>query len=113
MPRSFAPRLKGSECSSYSSIDIGAISRSNLGQLLTSRWIDAFYILTTDRLHPLIIDEQAERFMLFNPGQSGSCGLWSRSIFHRFEDLRDVHNVPPCLNHGIVMRRCIVASGEV
>src|SRR6266700_3104913 len=95
MPRSLAPHLKGSACSSYSSINIGTVSRSNLRQLFTSRWIDAFYILTTGRLHPLIIDEQAERFMLFNPGQPWSSAFRCRPIFHRFEYLHDVHIAPP------------------
>src|SRR5436305_1005799 len=58
MPGCFAPRLEGSACGRYSSIDVCAISCCNLCQLLSSRWIDAFYIPTTGWLHPLIIDEQ-------------------------------------------------------
>src|SRR5271165_3251594 len=113
MPWCFAPRLEGSACSSYSSIDIGAISRGNFCQLLTSRRIDALNILTTGRLHPLIIYEQAERLMLFNPGQSWSSGFRCRPILHRFKNFHHIHSEPPCLNHWVVMRRCVVTSGEV
>src|SRR6266568_5290998 len=61
MPWYFAPCFKSCARRRHSSINIRAISGSDLCQQLTRRWIDAIDILTTGRLDPLVIDEQAER----------------------------------------------------
>src|SRR6516225_5283192 len=86
MTRCFAPRLEGSACGSYGSINIGAIGSSHLRQQFASCWIYTIDVLTAGRLDPLVINEQAKGRMFLDPCQPRSSSLGSRSIFHRIED---------------------------
>src|SRR5436309_13056883 len=89
MTRCFTPGLESRARSGYGSIDVGAISGSNLRQMFTYCWIDAFDILATGGLHPLIIDEQAERCMFLNPCQSCSSAFRCTPILQRSESLHN------------------------
>src|SRR5436309_72531 len=87
MSRHLAPRFKGFTRGIDCVINILAAGRSNLCERFRGGRIDALDILATGGLDPLVIDKQAKGLVLFDPGLAWSGGLWSRTVFHCFEDV--------------------------
>src|SRR5579875_3133858 len=80
MARRLPPCLESGTCCGYGGIDIRAVGGGDLRKGLAVGWIDALKILTAGRPDPLIVDEEAERLVLLNPGQRGRGRFGGRAV---------------------------------
>src|SRR6266700_1220717 len=95
MAGSLAPGIESVVGGSNGGIDILAIGGGNAGKGCAGGRIDAFKVLTTGGLKPLIVDKEAKGLMIFEPGLSGGGGLGSWTVVHAFKYVHYFHGEWP------------------